>query len=363
MPSSGAGSSTDAMHEVPDIPPPLRRKPQARGNIGAGKLYADQAAFDADIEKFNQEQAERRGIMKQRERALDRQRDRSTRQRDREEETDNERRVRQRREDAEQAAAHADREHERQAGRRRLSRLEQQQAWAADVASFAGVFASAEPREHPLAYYGHRPRDWLLEGKQIVALHKFIVAHPPTGESDWEGMIDDRAFVLWRKAGAKPRGKSWADCWDYITHPGDGYWMLLALPSAPKMLATPEPPPALRGCRPMVTENERRAKRGLGPLPGWEPMVQDGYMAPPVFFSEDEIRRRRAKVALEEAFRAGKVGMFDHHNNRSSKFWKDVNAAAVCNCNWQLCRCPIGLVLNAELEPVRPLRAARIEDC
>ena len=68
--------------------------------------------------------------------------------------------------------------------------------WAADIAVFAGVFKSAEPRLHPLAYYGHRYADWLSEGEQILALHDFVVANPPTGDRAWEVKVDEHVAVL-----------------------------------------------------------------------------------------------------------------------------------------------------------------------
>ena len=41
MASSSAAAATESL-EVPPLPPKLRGKPQQRGNIGEGKLYADQ---------------------------------------------------------------------------------------------------------------------------------------------------------------------------------------------------------------------------------------------------------------------------------------------------------------------------------
>ena len=86
---------------VPPLPPKLRPKPQRRGNIGAGKRYADEDAFQWDLRGWDIERENRLELVKERERAQERLReggrDRSERQRDREEETDAERRVRQRR--------------------------------------------------------------------------------------------------------------------------------------------------------------------------------------------------------------------------------------------------------------------------
>lgn len=52
MASSSSTAATDAA-DVPPLPDKLRPKPQQRGNIGAGKLYADQAAFDADMKAYS----------------------------------------------------------------------------------------------------------------------------------------------------------------------------------------------------------------------------------------------------------------------------------------------------------------------
>ena len=88
--------------------PPKLTKPQ-RGrrdcNIGTGRQYADEAAFQAALEGYNAEKIARDSLMKERERLQKQQRnarrdpgrDRSGRQRDGPDETDSERRVRQRR--------------------------------------------------------------------------------------------------------------------------------------------------------------------------------------------------------------------------------------------------------------------------
>lgn len=285
MASSSAAAATVSAEplEVPPLPPKLRGKPQRRGNIGAGKLYANEAAFLADVEAWKLEHAERVALVKERERMQERlrerNRDRSGRQRDGEHETDGERRVRQRHESAVQSAAHVDNERDRQAQKRRAERLPLQQAWATDIAVFAGIFASDEPRRHPLAYYGHRRQDWLTDGQQITALHNFIIAHPPTGELDWEREVDNRAFELWRDPVAKPWLRGCEDLWLSQTHSGDGYHMLLALPSAPKTLLESERHE--RHLRRRFSVNGDRAKEGLGPLPGWEASVAAGYMSPP----------------------------------------------------------------------------------
>ena len=85
--SSGAGTSTDA---TAIGPPKLRKKPQRRGNIGVDKTYADEVAFKAAVEVWEQEHKKR---MKEWDREQDKLRDRSGRQRDGVE-TDGARRVR-----------------------------------------------------------------------------------------------------------------------------------------------------------------------------------------------------------------------------------------------------------------------------
>ena len=45
--------------------PPKRGKPQRRGNIGAGKLDADEAAFTADVQAFELERAEQAALVKE----------------------------------------------------------------------------------------------------------------------------------------------------------------------------------------------------------------------------------------------------------------------------------------------------------
>ena len=91
MASSGSESLA-----LPPLPPKLRPKPQARGNIGAGKRYVDEADFRWDLRTWEIEREDRLQLVKQRERAQDQQRDRCKRQRDGEAETDSARRVRQR---------------------------------------------------------------------------------------------------------------------------------------------------------------------------------------------------------------------------------------------------------------------------
>ena len=99
---------------VPPLPPPLRPKPQRR-SVGHGKAYATVAEFDADIIRWQDEKRKRAQLVKLREKALDKQRDRSDRKRDTHaHETDNQRRVR---------ARKNDREFERHAVKRQAAQL------------------------------------------------------------------------------------------------------------------------------------------------------------------------------------------------------------------------------------------------
>ena len=79
--------SSAAAPTVPPLPPKLYT-PQRKGNIGAGKLYADEAAFQAAVEAHEQEKAKRAELMKERKQAQQRHRDRSNRQRNGNDETD-----------------------------------------------------------------------------------------------------------------------------------------------------------------------------------------------------------------------------------------------------------------------------------
>ena len=92
---------------VPPLPPRLRKEPQEH-DIGDGKKYADWAAFDADLQQWQREKAERASEMKARRKAKEqereKQRDRSGRQHAKD---DSERRVRQRREKKQADPEHA----------------------------------------------------------------------------------------------------------------------------------------------------------------------------------------------------------------------------------------------------------------
>ena len=96
--SSVDGARSDATLDPPPLPDKVY-KPQRRGNIGEGKLYADEAAFEAAVKVWEQANKERKEQVKERERAQERLRergrDRGGRQRDAE---DSARRVQQRRE-------------------------------------------------------------------------------------------------------------------------------------------------------------------------------------------------------------------------------------------------------------------------
>jgi hypothetical protein len=364
-----APSAAAAPPSVADVPPEvrdLRPKPQARGNIGPGKRYADQVAFDDDVAAWEMEREERRALMAERRAANDRLRDRSGRVRD-VDGTDNERRVCQRHAGLEQ---HADRE----AARRREQHRQKQQAWARDVATFAAIFQSAAPRAHPLAYEGFRGGRWLKDGDKILALHEHVVRNPPTGEPAWEDGIDDCAHRVWRDP-SKKASADMEDGWYFYTHPGDGYWMLLSLPSAPKSLANHFFLKERSGLGtvgiPVGLPNDERAARGKEPLPGWEAIVEAGYMPQPAYFALDaaEVRRRRASAALDDAYLDGlSLGAFRargwHLRDRDTKVWRDLKADEICCCHFKLCRCAIGVVLDdTDMRPVLPRRVAKLQQC
>ena len=369
-PSSALATESSAP-EVPPLPPKLRPKPQRKGNVGAGKRYADEVAFAADVTAWERERDERKVLVKERERTLDQQRDRSNRNRDGEHETDSERRVRQRQESQPAMQAHA----ERQAAQRVSSRLEEQRTWAGHVQALAAIFDCAQPssfpstRTHPFAYTADWDvglGNWFRDGEQIHSLAAFIRSNPPTGEEAWELDVDDCAFDLWKpgQRGTVRNGR--------LHMLGAGYARLLCLPSVPPKLAAILKPhmdayvaERQRDSR-IASENDKLAKQGFPPVPGWEPMVEVGYMAKPIFYDlpADEIRRRCALAALQTAFRAEKLGPFDHYNDRTSRFWKGIEGAEdACTCNYKHCRCDIGLVLDANMNPVTPLKAARLENC
>ena len=52
--------------------------------------------------------------------------------------------------------------------------------------------------------------------------------------------------------------------------------------------------------------------------------------------------------------------------DRSHSAWQALGADEICplpGCRFQVCRCAIGVVLDANMDPVEPYRAARLEDC
>ena len=63
-PPGNRGMASAAGQGVTPLPPKLRKTPQRRW---IGKVYADEAEFNADLAAFRVEQAERRAVMKQRE--------------------------------------------------------------------------------------------------------------------------------------------------------------------------------------------------------------------------------------------------------------------------------------------------------
>merc|ERR1712070_38731 len=67
---------------VPQLPSPMRKKPNKR-MVGTGKAYTSTAEFEADLTRWNKEHAPRELRVKERNRQLEQQRDRSGRQQDR----------------------------------------------------------------------------------------------------------------------------------------------------------------------------------------------------------------------------------------------------------------------------------------
>ena len=64
MASSSSAHATSAAVELPPLPPKVY-KPQRKGNIGAGKLDADEAAFTADVHAFELERSEQAALVKE----------------------------------------------------------------------------------------------------------------------------------------------------------------------------------------------------------------------------------------------------------------------------------------------------------
>ena len=69
---------------APNVLPAMRKKPQRRWGIGAGKRYADEAAFQADLDAWEEERTEHKALAAERrktkEREREQQRDRSGRE-------------------------------------------------------------------------------------------------------------------------------------------------------------------------------------------------------------------------------------------------------------------------------------------
>ena len=108
-------------------------------------------------------------------------------------------------------------------------------------------------------------------------------------------------------------------------------------------------------------------------------------MPRPAYFelSAAEIRRRRARFYFEDAFywRPATIAKTHHDgsrtefspgicktvpSDRSHSAWQALGADKICplpGCRFQVCRCAIGVVLDANMDPVEPYRAARLEDC
>ena len=121
--SAAAIVDEEAAGAVPPLPPLLRSTPQRRA-VGRGKVYATMADFHADLIRWEDEKRQRAQLVKQRTKALDKLRDRSSRTRDTHiSETDSQRRVRERQESESAACAHADREFKRRAAKRKAAQL------------------------------------------------------------------------------------------------------------------------------------------------------------------------------------------------------------------------------------------------
>ena len=119
---SSTGNAAEPANAVPPLPPTLRPKPQRRA-IGIGKSYASTIEFNAEVAAWEAEKRARAELVKLRQKALDKQRDRSSRKRDvRLDETDSQRRVRQRHDNADATKSHA----EQQSRRRGSCRLNEQ---------------------------------------------------------------------------------------------------------------------------------------------------------------------------------------------------------------------------------------------
>ena len=153
--------------------------------------------------------------------------------------------------------------------------------------SIAEAYRAGMRPEHPLAYNGFRDGFWMRDDAQILELHGFMQHQSPTGDEEWEQDVDACARRIW----LKHTSPGWT--------PGDGYHMLLSLPSA---LHSMRNVPGAQVSRPGV--NDELAKRGFEPLVGWEPLAEAGYMPRPAYFalSAAEIRRRRARFYFEDAF-------------------------------------------------------------
>ena len=78
----GTMEAAEVCDDVPPLPSPMRRKPNKR-MVGTGKAYTSTAEFEADLARWNEEHAARQLRVKQRDRHLEQQRDRSGRQQDR----------------------------------------------------------------------------------------------------------------------------------------------------------------------------------------------------------------------------------------------------------------------------------------
>ena len=105
-------------------------------------------------------------------------------------------------------------------------------------------------------------------------------------------------------------------------------------------------------------------------------VVQAGYMPRPPYFelSSAEVRRRRARFYFEDAFAFRSATISAVHflpgihktlaGDRSHHAWLELKADEACTgCRFHICRCEIGIVLDARMLPVEPKRADKLEHC
>ena len=199
---SSTGNAAEPANAVPPLPPTLRPKPQRRA-IGIGKSYASTIEFNAEVAAWEAEKRARAELVKLRQKALDKQRDRSSRKRDvRLDETDSQRRVRQRHDNADATKSHA----EQQSRRRGSCRLNEQIACCNSldykiVAALVKVVGSKFDITSP---HAELERSAL---RQLLYQARFVLECSPDGTTSW-----DQEF------------KYFAGPLQYPTEYWEGYW-------------------------------------------------------------------------------------------------------------------------------------------